>query len=213
VLRSGGVEEWKSGGSGPELPLLHSSTPPLVALPSSVLRPPSSVSNPHSLALFLTLHGAGVEAIGQADAYEAKAWGHLVAPTNRRPYGFDWEDWGRRDAIEVLELAQRELGTDPRRTYLTGHSMGGHGVWQVGATFPDRFAAIGPSAGWISFRSYGGQAAPANPTPVQSMLLRAASPGDTLALERNYAEQGVYILHGSADDNVPPSEARTMRDQ
>src|SRR5262249_34917457 len=75
-------------------------------------------------ALFLTLHGAGVEAIGQADAYESKSWGHLVAPTNRRPFGFDWEDWGRLDAMEVLALAQHRLHTDPRRTYLTGHSMG-----------------------------------------------------------------------------------------
>jgi hypothetical protein len=40
-------------------------------------------------ALFLSVHGASVEAIGQADAYSPKSWGHLVAPTNRRPYGFD----------------------------------------------------------------------------------------------------------------------------
>src|SRR5205823_5150441 len=49
-------------------------------------------------ALFLTLHGASVEGIGQANAYGGKTWGHIVAPTNRRPYGFDWEDWGRLDA-------------------------------------------------------------------------------------------------------------------
>src|SRR5207247_2614106 len=67
-------------------------------------------------ALFLTLHGAAVEATGQADSYAAKSWGHLVAPTNRRPFGFDWEDWGRLDALEVLADAQKRLGTDPRRT-------------------------------------------------------------------------------------------------
>ena len=54
------------------------------------------------------------------------------------------------DALEVLNLAQADLRTDRRRTYLTGHSMGGHGTWIVGVTFPDRFAAIAPSAGWIS---------------------------------------------------------------
>src|SRR4029077_10978732 len=105
-------------------------------------------------ALFLSLHGASVEAIGQADAYSPKSWGYLVAPTNRRPYGFDWEDWGRIDAIEVLTLAMNRFHTDSSRTYLTGHSMGGHGTWQVGVTFPDHFAAIAPSAGWISFASY-----------------------------------------------------------
>jgi pimeloyl-ACP methyl ester carboxylesterase len=117
-------------------------------------------------ALVLTLHGAGVEAIGQADAYKPKDWCHIVAPTNRRPYGFDWEEWGRMDALEVLELAKKELKTDPQRTYLTGHSMGGHGAWQVGVTFPDRFAAVAPSAGWISFASYTGPKPPDSPTPL-----------------------------------------------
>jgi poly(3-hydroxybutyrate) depolymerase len=163
-------------------------------------------------ALFLTLHGAAVEAIGQADAYSAKSWGHLVAPTNRRPYGFDWEDWGRLDALEVLGLAQESLHTDPARTYLTGHSMGGHGVWHLGAVFPDRFAAIGPSAGWVSMWSYAGAARPDKPTPAEELLLRAAAPSDTLALVKNYAHGGVYVLHGSADDNVPVEQARQMKE-
>jgi dienelactone hydrolase len=161
-------------------------------------------------ALFLSLHGAGVEAIGQADAYSPKRWGDLVAPTNRRPYGFDWEDWGRMDALEVLDLARKHLGSDPRRIYLTGHSMGGHGTWQLGATFPDCFAAIGPSAGWISFASYGGGPQPRNPDPLQAMLLRASASSDTLAMSPNYGQEGIYVLHGDADDNVPVTEAREM---
>jgi poly(3-hydroxybutyrate) depolymerase len=161
-------------------------------------------------ALVLSLHGASVEAIGQADAYASKSWAHLVAPTNRRPYGFDWEEWGRLDALEVLKLAQAELKTDPARTYLTGHSMGGHGTWQVGVQYPDRFAAIAPSAGWISFFSYAGSNRNANPSPMEAMLQRATNPSDTLALSRNYTNQSIYILHGGADDNVPPTEARTM---
>lgn len=161
-------------------------------------------------ALFLTLHGAGVEAIGQAAAYSSKSWGHIVAPTNRRPFGFDWEDWGRLDAMEVLDLAQKTLRTDPTRTYLTGHSMGGHGVWHLGVTFPDRFAAIGPSAGWISFWSYAGGVRENNPTPIVELLQRATTSSDTLALSRNLAKLGIYVLHGGADDNVPVSQARTM---
>ncbi|MFQ5653199.1 MAG: prolyl oligopeptidase family serine peptidase [Planctomycetota bacterium] len=161
-------------------------------------------------ALFLTLHGAAVEATNQANAYAPKSWGHIVAPTNRRPYGFDWEDWGRIDAMEVLAIAGERLGTDPRATYLTGHSMGGHGVWQVAAHHPGRFAAIGPSAAWISFWSYTGAARYEKATPVEAILLRAASPSDTLALARNYAMHGVYILHGEKDDNVPAREAHRM---
>ncbi len=164
-------------------------------------------------ALVLSLHGASVEAQGQADAYESKSWAHIVAPTNRRPYGFDWEDWGRLDAMEVLDLAQKRLHTDPQRTYLTGHSMGGHGTWHIGVTFPDRFAAIAPSAGWISLWSYAGAARYSNPTPLQQLLLRPMNPSDTLALKQNYAQEGVYVLHGGADDNVPVTQAREMVQQ
>ena len=37
------------------------------------------------------------------------------------------------------------------------------------------------------------------------------APSDTLALSRNLARLGVYILHGDADDNVPVGQARQMR--
>ncbi|MCC7375791.1 MAG: prolyl oligopeptidase family serine peptidase [Verrucomicrobiales bacterium] len=163
-------------------------------------------------ALVLSLHGASVEAMGQAEAYAPKRWAHIVCPTNRRPYGFDWEEWGRLDALEVLGIASRDFNIDPTRVYLTGHSMGGHGTWSVGATVPDRFAAVGPSAGWISFFSYAGTDPLTNATPVESMLRRAAASSDTLALATNYLRHGVYVLHGDADDNVPVKEARTMRE-
>lgn len=164
-------------------------------------------------ALLLTLHGASVEATNQANAYAHKDWIHIVAPTNRRPYGFDWEDWGRQDALEVLEVARATLRTDPERTYLAGHSMGGHGTWQIGAHYPDHFAAIAPSAGWVSFWSYTGAEAFDGGTTVEQLLRRAASPSDTLALARNYLQHGLYILHGDQDDNVPVEQARTMRAQ
>ena len=171
---------------------------------------PSTLNAPNQ-ALFLSLHGAGVEGIGQAEAYSPKSWGYIAAATNRRPFGFDWEDIGRLDAIEVLEDAQKRFKTDPTKTYLTGHSMGGHGTWQVGAHFPDKFAAIMPSAGWISFATYGGGARYSDPTPVEKMLLRGAASSDTLALKHNYSQEAIYVLHGDADDNVPVTEARTMR--
>lgn len=162
-------------------------------------------------ALFLTLHGAGVYAPSQSGSYAPKDWGDVVAATNRRQYGFDWEDWGRMDAMEVLDRAIDLFGPDPNRIYLTGHSMGGHGTWQVGAQFPDRFAAIGASAGWVSFWSYTGASAFDESTPIGKMMARATLPSDTLALSRNYLQFGVYVLHGDADDNVPVEQARQMR--
>lgn len=163
-------------------------------------------------ALVLTLHGAGVEAMGQADAYSGKSWMALIAPTNRRPYGFDWEDWGRLDALEVLDQAKKRFPYDPDRVYLAGHSMGGHGTWYVGGLYPDLFAAIGPSAGWISSYTYAGARQPDTARPTEALLARANATGDTLGFVGNYAAEGVYVLHGIDDDNVPISEARHMVD-
>lgn len=117
---------------------------------------PSTNKDLKKQAMFLSVHGASVEATNQARAYKQKDWGHLVAPTNRRPFGFAWEDWGRLDALEVLVHSENLLGTDPQHTYLTGHSMGGHGTWYLGATYPDRWAAIAPCAGYPDLLEYRG---------------------------------------------------------
>lgn len=162
-------------------------------------------------ALVLTLHGASVEALNQANSYAGKTWAHIVAPTNRRPFGFDWEDWGRLDALEVLAHASETLDHDPSRVHLTGHSMGGHGAWHVGVLFPDRFAAVGPSAGWISFWSYGGAYEPGEDAgAVERLLRRAASTSETLTMVRNFAHSAVYILHGESDSTVSVDQAREM---
>jgi hypothetical protein len=91
--------------------------------------------------------------------------------------------------------------------------MGGHGTWQLGAHFPGLFAAIGPSAGWISFWSYAGAPRYENPNDVESILSRASNASDTLSLKSNFANEAVYVLHGSADDNVPVTEARAMANE
>lgn len=167
--------------------------------------------------LVLSLHGASVEAMNQAQSYSPKPDLVIVCPTNRRPFGFDWEDWGRADAMEVLRLAAREFGTDPHRQFVTGHSMGGHGTWQLASHYPGLFAAAAPSAGWLSFASYGGPTAQdrrvLGESPFTPVFDRAARSSDTVALLGNLKGRGVYILHGDADDNVPVSQARTARDE
>jgi hypothetical protein len=162
--------------------------------------------------IIVTLHDAGVDCAEQASNHVAKGWAHVVAPQGRRPFGFDWEDWGRIDALEALADARKHYPNDPRRTYLTGHGMGGHGVWHLGVSYPDQFAAIGPIAGWASFWSYGGGIpASENPNPLEAMLLRGYSPSDTVQLLSNLSAVGVYVLHGESDLSVPVAQARYMR--
>jgi len=175
--------------------------------------PPAQGTEAERPGLVLSLHGAGVEARGQAACYKPKDWCAVVAPTNRRPFGFDWEDWGRLDALEVLAIARKTYDTDPRRTYLTGHSMGGHGTWQLGAHFPDRWAAIAPSAGWRDFWSYAGAGTFPEEDAVGALLARSANASRTLLLERNYLMSGIYVLHGDRDETVSVDEARAMRSE
>ncbi|MBI9016714.1 MAG: prolyl oligopeptidase family serine peptidase [Phycisphaerae bacterium] len=163
-------------------------------------------------ALVLSVHGASVEATGQAASYSHKTWANLVAATNRRPYGFDWEDWGRMDALEVLEIAKHKFQPDPSRIYLTGHSMGGHGTWILGAQYPDKFAAIGPSAGWANFWTYRGAQTPKDATDMENMLMRAENPSHAELWFENLAQKGVYVIHGDADDNVPIEQSYFMVD-
>lgn len=165
-------------------------------------------------ALFLSVHGAGVQAIGQARAYQPKDWGILVAPTNRRPRGFNWEDWGRIDALEVLALATKQFQPNPEKIYLTGHSMGGHGTWYLGATYPDKWAAIAPCAGYPTLSGYGsadGRIPDSARSGMEQMLLRASNASNVIELARNYSHHGVYIFHGDADRTVPVTFARQMR--
>ena len=200
---------------------------------------PSTDKNSEKQALFLSVHGASVEAVNQANAYEKKDWGNVIAPTNRRPFGFAWEDWGRLDALEVLEDAKNIYKPNPTRVYLTGHSMGGHGTWYLGATYPDKFASIAPCAGYPDLLLYRDSFlkktlelpqeeltkigmnpqvverinTPYVPTEVEKLMKRAGNPSRTLKLIRNYLHYGVYVLHGEKDDVVPTYIARDMRER
>lgn len=175
------------------------------------VRPPTKLEPTQEYALYLTLHGASVEATGQIGAYTAKRDGYLVAPTNRRPYGFDWQEWGRLDALETLDLFARNHKIDPTRIYLTGHSMGGHGVWYLGALYPGRFAAIAPSAGWASFFSYSRSLRKDEETESPPSAFELAQlESDTPSLLENFTNLPIYVLHGEKDDNVPVEESRRM---
>ncbi|TKK65861.1 alpha/beta hydrolase [Ilyomonas limi] len=176
---------------------------------------PQRSRNTANSALFLSVHGAGVEATGQAAAYDYKDWGTLVAATNRRPRGFNWEDWGRIDALEVLDIATQKFNPDPEHIFLTGHSMGGHGTWFLGATYPDKWASIGPCSGYPSLKDYGsadGKIPDSSRLPAEKMVLRAGNQSDVLKLIHNYKPFGVYVLHGDSDHVVPVQFARQMRD-
>jgi predicted esterase len=165
-------------------------------------------------SLFFSVHGAGVEAINQVRAYKSKDFGNLVSPTNRRPRGFNWEDWGRMDAMEVLAIAKKEFKPDAQHIYLTGHSMGGHGTWFLGATYPDKWAVIAPCSGYPTLKTYGSADSvipDTSSTVFGKLLLSTSNQSDVPKLAQNYKQVAVHILHGDADETVPVMFARQMK--
>ncbi len=178
------------------------------------IRYPSDYDPGRRYPVIFTLHGAGVEARGQANAYKQKDWAFVVAPTNRRPYGFDWQDWGRLDAIEVLDTVLARLPIDPDQVLLTGGSMGGHGCWHVATSHPDRFAVVAPQASWPTHQLYVPwfmQRSAIFAEPEQLAIRDAALRSDNVpAMLVNLCNLPAFILHGGLDDNVPTLHGRNF---
>jgi poly(3-hydroxybutyrate) depolymerase len=51
-----------------------------------------------------------------------------------------------KDVMNVLDIIRKEFNVDESRIYLMGHSMGGAGAFNLGAKYPDIWAAIGAMA-------------------------------------------------------------------
>ncbi|MFB6264026.1 MAG: prolyl oligopeptidase family serine peptidase [Bradymonadaceae bacterium] len=168
--------------------------------------PPSNYSPMKQYGLAMTMHGAGVGARGTS-YYVKRDWLYFILPTNRRPFGFDWEAWGRLNGLAALKTAKEQFNIDPTRVYATGHSMGGHGTWHMGVMHPGKFAAIGPSAGWASFYTY---PRPSNP-PQATAIRRARAHSETLDYICNLKRRGIYLVHGTKDRNVPIGQAKKLK--
>ena len=59
-----------------------------------------------------------------------------------------------KDVMNVLELVRKEYNTNPARTYLMGHSMGGMGTYFLGQKYAEVWAAIAPMSGTMAGVDY-----------------------------------------------------------
>ena len=137
---------------------------------AAAIRPLTPCSLP-SCPVLLTLHGTGVKAENQADSYKRmvqkkfvfgveKLW--VLAPT--RFGAHNWEGPGELTSLTALKvlsvLTQHALWlnlkpADAERVVIAGHSMGGHGAWQLSVHHPDKTLAVISAAGWLSKEDYG----------------------------------------------------------
>ena len=59
---------------------------------------------------------------------------------------WQWTDFPSNWVIELIEALRALDWIDYKRIYLTGYSMGGMGVWELGARNSELFAAVAPVA-------------------------------------------------------------------
>jgi predicted peptidase len=104
--------------------------------------------------------------------------GHEEVPIPER-WSPDKPD-GKR-ALAILAEVEREFGTDPKRVYVTGLSMGGYGTWAMAAKHPERWAAAVPICG-------GGD-------PAWAGKLKSVP---------------IWCFHGDADTIIPVGQSREM---
>ena len=120
------------------------------------------------------------------------------------PKGACWLGEPADAAMKALRSAAEEFRGDPDRTYLTGLSLGGFGVWHLALAHPHTFAAIVPICGGIVPH---GSATSVHQSPLTT---GAANPYEYTA--RRLRHLPIWMFHGEKDDITSPSEAREMFD-
>lgn len=143
--------------------------------------------------LILFLHGSDERGDGKNELERVKVYGLPKVLKTRNPFSEDVfviaprcpEETRWIDHIEALKFllddAIERYDVEAKRIYLTGLSLGGQGVWFLGAAYPDLFAALVPICG----RSH---------------------PKNACALK----EVPIWVFHGAKDDRVPLVESTEM---
>ena len=119
---------------------------------------PENYSPSQKYPLVLVLHGDGARDTNNTAQMDGTAtvW---AEPVNQAEYpcfvvvplcpvNEVWSDAPIAGAvIDIVDSLIREFTIDTNRLYITGHSMGGFGTWDMITLFPNRFAAAIPMSG------------------------------------------------------------------
>lgn len=105
-------------------------------------------------------------------------------------------------ALAVLDESLGALPVDPKRVYVVGNSMGGHGALLIASRHPERFAALVAVAGRAGRSSW-------FPTPPDAVedLPRDDPYG---ALAASLARVPAWLVHGEEDGITPADESRKL---
>ena len=119
---------------------------------------PENYSPSQKYPLVLALHGDGARDTNNTSQMDGTAtvWADPVNQAEypcfvvvpQCPVNEVWSDAPIAGAvIDLVDSLIREFTIDTNRLYITGHSMGGFGTWDMITLFPNRFAAAIPMSG------------------------------------------------------------------
>ena len=158
--------------------------------------------------VILFLHGSGERGSDGARPTQVGLGPHVRARAAQfpaivvfpqAPDNAEWSGASAALALQALDAATREFHGDARRSYLTGLSMGGYGVWELALLQPRRFAALVPVCGAI------------RPPSDERALYVTPVAGEAdpyAALAARLHAVPTWIFHGARDDVVPPEDDR-----
>ncbi len=159
---------------------------------------PPQIQSEQNLPVIIFLHGIGQRGSGGilptegtsgavVRHYFAQVPAIVLLPQCRQ--GSYWSDTVMEEMVmNTVAQTIREFGTDEKRIYLIGVSMGGYGVWHFASRYPKKFAALVSICGGSSIRT-----------------------GDRFnALARRVGETPAWLFHGADDRVVSVSESRQI---
>jgi hypothetical protein len=190
---------------------------------------------PKEFPVLLSLHGSGIQPQNHADA-------HKYMPPNTKNYLFgvvnyflvapsrfgahNWEGVGDLTARTALLALQKSIqlsngllpSVDLKNNMISGHSMGGHGVWVTAMNQPSLYQCLLPTSGWIKKEEYGNSnlffqldvSSSFIPTGLKSLMERALSEYHVDHLVSNVETSHVHIRVGSHDFTTHPWYSRRM---
>jgi dienelactone hydrolase len=110
-----------------------------------------------------------------------------------------YRNFADADVLRCMAEARKLFSIDENRTYLTGDSMGGWGVWNVSTRHPELFAAIAPIFGGIDYHSVVSDEEAAKMSPAERFLQERES---SWAMADSLINTPIFVHHGDADAAV-----------
>ncbi|MFO7898801.1 MAG: alpha/beta hydrolase-fold protein, partial [Planctomycetota bacterium] len=130
---------------------------------------------------------------------------YLVAPFGRS--NTDFQGIGEADVLHVLMLANKRLPVRADRVFLFGYSMGGMGVFTIGAHYPDLWAGIVSVSGradYYLWREYERDRV----EPYKRHLIDREFGAEMLG---NFKNIPILICHGGDDSLVKVEQPRRLK--